>query len=148
VILTLFLSVVRGVLHARGLKMRGGILLLVIFTAGNLLPPQVLVTPLYQMYKSYPAARVAVLVADAVRLVPRAGGDPATRSRSGFCAVRARQLHATIPDEITEAAVVDGAGAFRQLLAGDPAAVPAGAGRARDARVHHGSTTTSCTRSC
>ena len=34
--------------------MRGGLVLLMVFTAGNLLPQQVIVTPLYVMYKSIP----------------------------------------------------------------------------------------------
>ena len=112
VILTLFLSSFVAFCIAR-LKMRGGILLLVIFTAGNLLPPQVLVTPLYQMYKSIPLPES---LSSSLTLYDSYLGLVAIHVafQVGFCVFVLANYMRTIPDEITEAAVVDGAGAFRQ----------------------------------
>ncbi|MFD7503407.1 carbohydrate ABC transporter permease [Streptomyces sp. NPDC001700] len=110
VLLTLFLASFVAFSVTR-LKMRGGLVLLMVFTAGNLLPQQVIVTPLYvlftkielpywmsdsmTMYDSYWAV-IAVQVAFQV----------------GFCVFVLANFMRTLPIEIIEAAVVDGAGVW------------------------------------
>ncbi|MCC4321830.1 MULTISPECIES: carbohydrate ABC transporter permease [Streptomyces violaceusniger group] len=112
VLLTLFLASFVAFCVTR-LKIRGGLVLLMVFTAGNLLPQQVIVTPLYvlftkidlpywmsdsmTMYDSYWAV-LAVQVAFQV----------------GFCVFVLANFMRTIPDEIVEAARVDGAGVWTQ----------------------------------
>jgi len=100
VILTLFLSSFVAFCIAR-LKMRGGILLLVIFTAGNLLPPQVLVTPLYQMYKSIPLPES---LSSSLTLYDSYLGLVAIHVafQVGFCVFVLANYMRTIPDEITD----------------------------------------------
>ncbi|NUP35456.1 MAG: carbohydrate ABC transporter permease [Streptomyces sp.] len=112
VLLTLFFASFVAFVVSR-LKMRGGLILLMVFTAGNLLPQQVIVTPLYvlftkinlpywmsesmTMYDSYWAV-IAVQVAFQV----------------GFCVFVLANFMRTLPLEILEAAVVDGAGVWTQ----------------------------------
>ncbi|WP_432013053.1 carbohydrate ABC transporter permease [Streptomyces cucumeris] len=112
VLLTLFLASFVAFAVTR-LQMRGGLVLLMVFTAGNLLPQQVIVTPLYvffnkidlpywmsdsmTMYDSYWAV-LAVQVAFQV----------------GFCVFVLANFMRTLPMEIVEAARVDGAGVWTQ----------------------------------
>jgi multiple sugar transport system permease protein len=112
VILTLFLSSFVAFCVAR-LKVRFGLALLVIFTAGNLLPPQILLTPLYQMYKSIPLPEE---LSSSLTLYDSYLGLVAIHVafQVGFCVFVLTNYMRTIPEEITEAAVMDGAGAFRQ----------------------------------
>jgi len=78
-----------------------------------MLPPQVLVTPLYQMYKSIPLPES---LSSSLTLYDSYLGLVAIHVafQVGFCVFVLSNYMRTIPDEITEAAVVDGAGAFRQ----------------------------------
>jgi multiple sugar transport system permease protein len=112
VILTLFLASFVAFCIVR-LKVRGGLTLLVLFTAGNLLPPQVLVTPLYQMYKSIPLPES---LSSSLTLYDSYIGLVAIHVafQVGFCVFVLSNFMRTIPVEITEAAAMDGAGAFRQ----------------------------------
>ncbi|MGY0055961.1 carbohydrate ABC transporter permease [Streptomyces sp. LZ34] len=112
VLLTLFFASFVAFAVSR-LKMRGGLILLMVFTAGNLLPQQVIVTPLYvlftkinlpywmsesmTMYDSYWAV-IGVQVAFQI----------------GFCVFVLANFMRTLPLEILEAAVVDGAGVWTQ----------------------------------
>ncbi|MEU8827732.1 carbohydrate ABC transporter permease [Streptomyces sp. NPDC048636] len=112
VVVTLFLASFVAFAVTR-LQMRGGLVLLMVFTAGNLLPQQVIVTPLYvffnkidlpywmsdsmTMYDSYWAV-LAVQVAFQV----------------GFCVFVLANFMRTLPMEIVEAARVDGAGVWTQ----------------------------------
>jgi hypothetical protein len=85
--------------------------LLLVFTAGNLLPQQVIITPLYRMYlltdlpgitesgKLYDSALGLVLIHVAFQ--------------SGFCAFVLSNYMRSLPDELTEAALVDGASVWR-----------------------------------
>ena len=124
---------------------RFNIMLLLLFTAGNLLPPQVIFQPLFQMYKR-----------DAVARLPERHQhrQPARHARSrviiihvafqtGFCTFVLSNYMKTIPKEISEAAMVDGAGVLRQFWQVVHAVVPAGARRAGDAASSPGCTTTS-----
>ncbi|MGI5456120.1 carbohydrate ABC transporter permease [Streptomyces sp. CA-249302] len=90
---------------------RLNIALLLVFTAGNLLPQQVIITPLYRMYllidlpgitasgKLYDSALGLVLIHVAFQ--------------SGFCAFVLSNYMRMLPHELTEAALVDGASVWR-----------------------------------
>jgi multiple sugar transport system permease protein len=87
--------------------------LLVMFTAGNLLPPQVMLTPLYTVYTKIPLPSwlsTSGTVYDSylgLILIHVA-------FQTGFCVFVLYNYMLTIPTELTEAATVDGAGVFRQ----------------------------------
>jgi multiple sugar transport system permease protein len=112
VLLTLLLAsfVAFGITRTR---MRGGLPLLVMFTAGNLLPPQVIVTPLYEMYQKIP---LPPFLSDSLTLYDSYLGVIAIHVafQTGFCVFVLSNYMRTIPHEITEAAVVDGAGVWLQ----------------------------------
>ncbi|GAA2327014.1 carbohydrate ABC transporter permease [Dactylosporangium salmoneum] len=112
VIVTLFLASFVAFCIAR-LRVRWSLALLVVFTAGNLLPPQVLVTPLYEMYKKIP---VPSFVSDSGTLYDSYLGLIAIHVafQAGFCVFVLANFMRTLPVEITEAAVVDGAGVWLQ----------------------------------
>jgi multiple sugar transport system permease protein len=95
------------------LRLRFGVPLLIVFTAGNLLPPQVLVTPLYEMYKQIP---LPSFLSDSLTLYDSYLGVIAIHVafQLGFCIFVLSNYMRTIPQEITEAAIMDGAGVWRQ----------------------------------
>lgn len=95
-------------------RIPGRRVLLIVFTAGNLLPQQLLLTPLYQLYRlidnsefmyergwyvydSYLGV-IAIHVAFQV----------------GFCTFVLANYMDALPEDLTEAALVDGAGAWKQ----------------------------------
>lgn len=94
---------------------RFNILFLVLFTAGNLMPQQVIFQPLFQFYKRIPwpdilsdtntgnllGTKIAVILIHVAFQI-------------GFCTFVLANYMKTIPKEIGEAAAVDGAGVFRQ----------------------------------
>ncbi|MET9090346.1 carbohydrate ABC transporter permease [Streptomyces sp. NPDC004237] len=110
VLLTLFLSSMVAFYVAR-FDFRVNLFLLLVFTAGNLLPQQVIITPLYRMYlltnlpgitasgKLYDSALGLVLIHVAFQ--------------SGFCAFVLSNYMRSLPHELTEAALVDGASVWR-----------------------------------
>ncbi|MGW0705163.1 carbohydrate ABC transporter permease [Streptomyces sp. NPDC002643] len=110
VLLTLFLSSMVAFYVSR-FDFRLNLFLLLVFTAGNLLPQQVIITPLYRMYllidlpgitmsgKLYDSALGLVLIHVAFQ--------------SGFCAFVLSNYMRSLPHELTEAALVDGASVWR-----------------------------------
>lgn len=91
---------------------RFNLALLMLFTAGNLLPQQVIITPLYRLYL----------------MIPLPGAESGTLYDSyfgiilihvafqlGFCTFVMSNYMRTIPRELTEAALVDGASVLRQF---------------------------------
>jgi len=96
---------------------RFNIAFLVLFTAGNLMPYQVLFQPLFQIYKRVPlpdilsdtntgdllGTKIAVILIHVAFQV-------------GFCTFVLSNYMKTIPKEISEAAVVDGASVPRQFF--------------------------------
>jgi len=110
VLLTLFLSSMVAFYVSR-FDFRVNLFLLLIFTAGNLLPQQVIITPLYRLYllvdlpgitdsgKLYDSALGLVLIHIAFQ--------------SGFCAFVLANYMRMLPHELTEAALVDGASVWR-----------------------------------
>jgi multiple sugar transport system permease protein len=89
--------------------------LLLIFTAGNLMPAQVIFQPLFQMFKAMPwpdllsdtntgsllGTKIAVIIVHVA-------------FQTGFCTFVLSNYMKTIPKELGEAALVDGASVFRQ----------------------------------
>ncbi|CAN5894741.1 hypothetical protein BH20ACT6_BH20ACT6_02570 [soil metagenome] len=86
--------------------------LLMLFTAGNLLPQQVIITPLYRMYLELPAPWTqsgewantqfgVVMIHIAFQM--------------GFCTFVMSSYMKTLPVELTEAALVDGASVWSQF---------------------------------
>jgi len=96
---------------------RFNVTLLLIFTAGNLLPAQVIFQPLFQMYKAMPwpnflsdtdtgnllGTKIAVIIIHVA-------------FQTGFCTFVLSNYMKTIPKELGEAALVDGAGVLRQFF--------------------------------
>jgi multiple sugar transport system permease protein len=95
---------------------RFNVTLLLIFTAGNLLPVQVIFQPLFQMFKWMPwpdflsdtntgnllGTKIAIIVIHVA-------------FQTGFCTFVLSNYMKTIPKELGEAAMVDGASVFRQF---------------------------------
>jgi len=110
VLITLLLSSMVAFYVSR-FDFRLNIFLLLVFTAGNLLPQQVIITPLYRLYllidlpgittsgKLYDSALGLVLIHVAFQ--------------SGFCAFVLSNYMRMLPHELTEAALVDGASVWR-----------------------------------
>ena len=94
-------------------KFRGQIALLMLFTAGNLLPQQVIITPLYRMYREVP---LPTWMSDSETLFDSFWGIILIHVafQIGFCTFVLSNYMKTLPEELTEAARVDGASAWRQ----------------------------------
>jgi multiple sugar transport system permease protein len=113
VILTLMLASMVAFVVSR-FSFKFNLSLLMLFTAGNLLPQQVIITPLYRMYLMIP--------------LPEWMNENGTLYDSywgvilinvafqvGFCTFVLSNYMKTVPHELTEAALVDGASVFRQF---------------------------------
>jgi multiple sugar transport system permease protein len=107
VILTLWVSSMLAYVFAR-FSFRLNLFLLMLFTAGNLLPPQVIIVPLYRIYLALPLPKILSetgLVYDSyfgiilIHVV----------FQTGFCTFVLANYMKTISREMTEAALVDGA---------------------------------------
>ncbi len=96
---------------------RFNIFFLVLFTAGNLMPHQVAFQPLFQMYKRIPwpdwlsDTDTGTLLGTKIAVILIHIGF-----QTGFCAFVLSNYMKTIPKEITEAALVDGASVGRQFF--------------------------------
>lgn len=115
-ILILFLSSTMAFAVSR-YSWRFNIALLLLFTAGNLLPPQVLFQPLFQMFKATPwpdflsdtntgsllGTKIAIIIVHVA-------------FQTGFCTFVLSNYMKTIPKELGEAALVDGASTSRQFF--------------------------------
>jgi multiple sugar transport system permease protein len=86
--------------------------LLMLFTAGNLLPQQVVITPLYRMYLALPLPK---FVSDNGVFYDQYFGIMMIHIafQLGFCTFVLSNYMKTLPKELNEAAVVDGAGVLR-----------------------------------
>ena len=111
-VLTLFLSSMVAFVVAR-FSFKGNLALLMLFTAGNLLPAQVIITPLYRLYKSVP---LPLVMSDSGTLFDSFWGIILIHIafQTGFCTFVLSNYMKTLPQELTEAARVDGASAWRQ----------------------------------
>ncbi|MFE6489433.1 carbohydrate ABC transporter permease [Streptomyces sp. NPDC057757] len=94
---------------------RWNIVLLMLFTAGNLLPAQVLITPLYKLYLLFP---LPYWMTDSLLLYNSLWGIVFIHIayQCGFCTFVLSNYMKTIPKEISEAALVDGAPVWRQFF--------------------------------
>ena len=111
VILVLFLASMVAFAVSR-YSWRFNLILLMVFTAANLLPPQVIITPLFRMYLLLPLPEILseqglfynsyvgiMVIHVAFQL--------------GFCSFVLSNYMKTLPKELNEAAVVDGASVWR-----------------------------------
>ena len=89
--------------------------LLVLFTAGNLMPQQVLIQPLFQMYRRIPLP--AFLSPNSGHMNNSIFGVIIIHVafQVGFCTFVLTNYMKTIPKELGEAASVDGASVFKQF---------------------------------
>ncbi len=87
---------------------------LMLFTAGNLLPQQVIITPLYRLYLLLP---VPTWISDTGSLYDSYAGIILIHVafQTGFCTFVLSNYMKTLPGELTEAALVDGASVWRQF---------------------------------
>jgi multiple sugar transport system permease protein len=88
-------------------------LLLIIFTAGNLLPFQILLVPLYRVYI---ISELPEWMSDSGYVYDSYWGVVAIHIafQLGFCTFVLANYMQTLPQELTEAAQMDGAGVWRQ----------------------------------
>lgn len=88
--------------------------LLMLFTAGNPLPPQVLMVPLYALFLKIP---LPWWMSDSMTLYDSFWALILVNVgfQIGFCVFVLAHLMRTLPQEILEAAIVDGAGVWTQF---------------------------------
>jgi multiple sugar transport system permease protein len=112
VVLTLFLASFVAFALSR-FTIPGRRKLLIMFTAGNLLPPQVIVTPLYTAYTKIP---LPDWMSSSLSLYDSYIGLVAIHVafQTGFCVFVLYNYMRTLPVELNEAALVDGASVWRQ----------------------------------
>jgi multiple sugar transport system permease protein len=112
IIITLFLAsmVAFGVSRY---SWRFNLTLLIIFTAGNLLPPQVIITPLYRLFLEIPLPE---FMSSSGTLYDSFYGLILIHVafQVGFCVFVLSNFMRTLPIELTEAALMDGASVWRQ----------------------------------
>jgi multiple sugar transport system permease protein len=91
---------------------RFNLALLMLFTAANLLPPQVIITPLFRMFLLLPLPSI---LSDNGRFYDQYVGIMVIHVafQLGFCTFVLSNYMKTIPKELNEAAIVDGAGVWR-----------------------------------
>jgi multiple sugar transport system permease protein len=91
---------------------RLNLILLMVFTAANLLPPQVIITPLFRIFLLLP---LPPILSDNGVFYDQYLGLMAIHVafQLGFCTFVLSNYMKTLPKELNEAAVVDGAGVWR-----------------------------------
>jgi multiple sugar transport system permease protein len=91
---------------------RFNVLVLMLFTAGNLLPPQVIIVPLYHLYLFIP---LPSFLSDSGSMYNQIFGILFINIvfQTGFCVFVLSNYMKTLSKELVEAAMVDGAGVFR-----------------------------------
>jgi multiple sugar transport system permease protein len=91
---------------------RFNVLVLMLFTAGNLLPPQVIIVPLYHIYLFLP---LPDFLSDSGSMYNQIFGILFINIvfQTGFCVFVLSNYMKTLSKELVEAAMVDGAGVFR-----------------------------------
>ena len=94
---------------------RFNVTLLIAFTAGNLLPPQVLATPIFELFK---LIQLPYAISDSGTLLNQLVGVilANTGFQIGFCTFVLSNFMKAIPQELGEAARVDGAGVWTQYV--------------------------------
>lgn len=112
VILTLFFASMMAFAVSR-FSWRFNVTLLIAFTAGNLLPPQVLATPIFELFK---LIQLPYSISDSGSLLNQLIGVVLANTgfQIGFCTFVLSNFMKAIPQELGEAARVDGAGVWTQ----------------------------------
>jgi multiple sugar transport system permease protein len=114
VLLTLFLSCCVAFVVSR-FSFKFNLSLLGLFTAANLLPPQALLIPVYRMFR---AIEVPFWFSESGTLLNSYWGLILVNVafQTGFCAFVLSNYMKTLPRELYESAVIDGAGVLRQFF--------------------------------
>jgi multiple sugar transport system permease protein len=113
VFLTLLLASMAAFVLSR-YSWRFNLLFLMLFTAGNLLPQQVIITPLFRMYLLLPLPSPTILSDNGLWYDQYFGVIAIhVAFQLGFCTFVLSNYMKTLPHEMVEAAVVDGAGVFQ-----------------------------------
>jgi multiple sugar transport system permease protein len=108
VIITLLLASAVAFVLSR-IHLRGSLALLILFTAGNLLPQQALITPLYRLFLKIHLP--SFLSSSGYLYDSRTGLIVINATfQLGFCVFVLTNYMKTIPEDMYEAALVDGAG--------------------------------------
>ncbi|CAM3281681.1 L-arabinose transport system permease protein AraQ [Arthrobacter ulcerisalmonis] len=112
VLLTLFFASMMAFAVSR-VSWKFNVTLLIMFTAGNLLPPQVLAAPLFEMAKHF---EVPYSISDSGNMLNTYIIVIAvnTAFQMGFCTFVLSNYMKALSADLTEAALVDGAGIWRQ----------------------------------
>ena len=112
--ITLFFAACVAFVVAR-LSFRFNIALLIVFTAANLLPQQIVLTPLYRMYLEIPLPE---FLSDSGQMYDSFIGliVISVAFQVGFCTFVLSNYMKTIPSALSDAARVDGAGVVRQFF--------------------------------
>jgi multiple sugar transport system permease protein len=96
---------------------RFNVMFLIMFTAGNLMPQQVIFQPLFQIYKRIPLPDLLSDTNTGTLLGTKIGVILIhVAFQTGFCTFVLSNYMKTIPKEIGEAAAVDGASVMRQYF--------------------------------
>lgn len=113
-VITLFFASCIGFVVSR-LSFRFNAILLIVFLAANLLPPQVVIPPLYRMYLEIP---LPTFMSENGKMYDSLWGLIAINVafQTGFCAFVLSNYMKTIPQSLGDAARVDGAGVVRQFF--------------------------------
>jgi multiple sugar transport system permease protein len=114
VLIVLFLASCVAFVVTR-LSVRFNVALLILFTAANLLPQQVILTPLYRMYLEIP---LPTFLSENGKMYDSTVGLIAIHVafQLGFCTFVLSNYMKTIPRSLNDAARVDGAGVARQFF--------------------------------
>ena len=114
VVVTLFFAACVAFVVAR-LSFRFNIALLILFTAANLLPQQIVLTPLYRMYLEIPLPE---WLSESGQMYDSYLGLIIINVafQVGFCTFVLSNYMKTIPSALSDAARVDGAGVVRQFF--------------------------------
>ena len=112
VIITLFLASCVAFVVSR-FSFRFNLIMLLVFTAGNLLPQQILLAPLFKIYTT---VQVPTWFSSSGELYDSISGIVLINVafQTGFCVFVLSNFMRTIPEEMTEAALVDGASVWTQ----------------------------------
>jgi multiple sugar transport system permease protein len=112
VLLTIFLASLVAFVLAR-FSYRFNLILLGVFLAANLLPPQALLVPIFRIYREIP---LPAFMSESEQLLGSYWGLIAINIafQLGFCTFVLSNYMKTLPHELYEAAEVDGASVWRQ----------------------------------
>lgn len=111
VLVTLFLASLMAFAVSR-FSWKFNVTLLIVFTAGNMLPPQVLATPVFEMFR---LVKLPLSVSDSGSILDTYWGVIVIiiAFQLGFCTFVLSNYMRALPTDLTEAALVDGCGVWK-----------------------------------